>query len=190
MKVKALITALLFSSIVPLTAHAEGMNLRFSPIGLLASAILVNYDVAVNSNWTLGPEVIYMNFNIDSSGTYSSEINIKALGLGARGNWFKNGVYTAGLYVGPSLRYLSVKGEENFSDGSGQSTASASGLLASGLVGYGWFWDSFNIMLGGGLSLPLGDLKVETTDSNGVKTEEDISNGGGLALEFSLGWTF
>lgn len=60
--------------------------------------------------------------------------------------------------------------------------------LLAVLVGYGWFWDSFNMMLGGGAAVPFGESKVEVTDPNGVKTEKDVRSG--LAIEFSLGWTF
>lgn len=174
-------------------AHSEGassntMNLRFSPLGLVVGAIGIQLDFKIHSEWTLGPALSYWHVKLDSDpALFTSQYDVTASTFGARANWFKNGVYTDGLYVGPALEYASVKVKTNDSI----STVSATGtaLMLSGLVGYGWFWESFNMMLGGGLGVALGGADVEVTDSSGSKTKVK-SPASGLALEYSLGWTF
>jgi hypothetical protein len=152
---------------------------------LIIGSVNAGLDFVVHPNWTVGPEGSYWHTHVGSS--WGSDWDVKAYGIGARGNWFKNGVFTNGLYVGPSLSYASVKVTN--SDSFGSYSGTASGLFASGLVGYAWFWDSFNMMLGGGATVGLGDTKVSVTDSSGAKTEVNSSISG-LDLEFSLGWTF
>ena len=166
---------------------ADTMNFRFSPIGLIVGSVDVGLDFAVAPQWTVGPQVNYWHRHVGASSGFTSDWDVKAYGVGARANWFKNGVYTDGLYVGPSLMYASVKVTND--DSFGTTTGTASGLFAGGLVGYGWYWSSFNMMLGGGFTVGLGDTKVTVTSSNGTKTDVSTSIAG-LALEYSLGWTF
>lgn len=164
-------------------------NFRFSPIGLIVGSINIDFDMAVAPDWTVGPTVSYWRSSVSSdSTTFSEKFDVTAYGIGARANWFKNGNFTDGLYVGPSLSYANVK--ISTKDLSGDSvTGSASVMLASCLVGYGWFWDSFNMMLGGGASFGLGDTKVKVETSTGSSTEVSSSIAG-VAIEYSLGWTF
>jgi opacity protein-like surface antigen len=186
----AVFSLLLLVAAVPGFAAESGstMDFRFSPIGLIVGSLNAGLDFQVTPNWTLGPEGSFWNRHVSAeSSSYSHDWDVKAFGIGLRGNWFKNGNFTDGLYVGPSLTYASVKVTN--SDVSGDISGSASGLFVSGLVGYGWFWDSFNIMLGGGATMGLGDTKIEVTDSSGTKSDVSTSIAG-LALEFSLGWTF
>src|SRR5262249_20509216 len=133
-------------------ASGDAMNFRFSPIGLIIGAINVGMDFQVNENWTVGPELTYWRFAVSSTknATFNEDFEITAFGGGTRANWFRNGVFTDGLYVGPHLDYASVKvtGRDVYG---ADVEASWSGVIAGCLVGYGWYWDSFNIMLGGGI---------------------------------------
>jgi hypothetical protein len=172
-------------------AHADGSdqyNFRFSPVTLLIGLVGVDLDIKVSDQWTVGPELAYWHFSLSETGDFTQSVDITAFAVGARANWFLNGTYTDGLYIGPSLKYVSVKATTANDVESLSGTASV--LQASVLVGYGWFWPSFNMMLGGGLALPLGNQDVTVTDSNGDKVSENISSTGSLALEYSLGWTF
>ena len=125
---------------------------------------------------------------MDSNSSFTSNYDISAYAFGARANWFKNGNYSDGLYVGPSLRY--VNAQLSTTDVLGTTTGSASAIFVGCLVGYGWFWNSFNMMLGGGFTQGLGDTKITITDSSGNKTDVSTAASGGLALEYTLGWTF
>lgn len=172
-----------FSS--PANAAGESFNLRLSPLSLLIGGISMNFDVAVGSNWTVGPEFSYLNFSMSSTAaTTTDNFSIKAFGFGGRANWFKNGVFTDGLYFGPAVAFSSAEVRR------GTSSASASLLVATALVGYGWFWESFNMMLGGGIGLPLGEATVKV--GSGASQEEVSVRGrlGSLAAEWTVGWTF
>lgn len=169
-------------------AAGEGMNFRFSPLGLIIGSVNGGLDIAVAPEWTVGPAASYWRFNLSSSDSFSEDYKITAWSVGARANWFKNGNFTDGLYVGPSLSYANVE-LETLDTAGAKVTGEASGLFLTGLVGYGWFWDSFNIMLGGGFSAGLGSTEVKVTDSSGSETKVS-STISGVALEFSLGWTF
>ena len=164
-------------------------NARISPIGVAIGALIIGLDYKLNNNWTVGPEFQYINYKLKLTGTnYSNDITMTSYGLGVRGNWFVDGVYKDGWYVAPFGYFGSAKASGTGSDGVAiEGTASA--LIGGAMGGYGWFWDQFNMMLAGGLSMPLGDGKVEVKDSLGNKVEGSV-NGSGLALEFSLGWVF
>jgi hypothetical protein len=159
-------------------------NARFAPISLLVGALDVSFDVKIMPDWTVGPKLRYAKASYTLTG---SSFEVTAFNIGARANWFKNGAFTDGLYVGPSVAYYSAKA----SGGSLSSTATAeaSGLMIGALVGYGWFWQSFNQMLGIGLNTGLGDMKIKAQDNAGSYTEVSAPMGG-LDIEYSLGWTF
>jgi outer membrane autotransporter protein len=194
---KKLLLALILISSIASTSHAgfdgakdnsNTMNFRFGALGLLVGILDVNLDFKMNDEWTVGPTLALVNVSVDSpAGFNDDKIKIKGTYIGARANWFKNGVYTDGLYVGPSLNYQTLEATTTGSANQ-EITAKGSALIASCLVGYGWFWESFNMMLGGGLSLGLGDSKIEVKDSLG--NEKEVAIGTGLAMEYTLGWTF
>lgn len=171
-------------------ASGDSVNFRFHPVVLIVGMAAVNVDLAVGSNWTLGPELVYWNFNLKNTNSDTfEEIRIQSAGGGVRANWFKNGTFTDGLYVGPSLKYSSVKVTGTDSAGvEYEGTGSGAALVC--VVGYGWFWNSFNMMLGGGASASLGKSKVKVTDSLGNEEEYNMALMSGLALEYTLGWTF
>ncbi len=168
----------------PKTVLAEDMNFRFSPIGLLVGAVNVNLDISMGKSWTLGPQLSYWGFSANTTvGTTTSSTSVSSYGLGLRGNWHANGNFNDGLYFGPSVSYSSAKASASGSSGN------YNGRIASALVGYGWFWNSFNILLGGVLNIPLGGSKITLTDNAGSTSEVSVQ-ASSLALEFSLGWTF
>jgi hypothetical protein len=182
------LSLLLLSGFSAAADGADKYNFRFSPVGLIVGSINVNMDFKISDEWTIGPQLEYWHFTLGSDDVLlTSDYNITAIGGGIRANWFPNGVYTSGLYVGPSVSYTSVK--LTTSDKYGSVTGSVGAPLVSCLVGYAWFWSSFNIMLGGGLSTSIGETQVKVTDSSGT-TVSVSDNLTGLDIEFSLGWTF
>lgn len=190
-----LLLALTFGLAAPAFSKSEkssyttspNYNFRFSPLPLLIGGINIDLDMAITPEWTLGPELVYLNYTMSRSGSLTKDISAKAYSLGVRGNWYKNGVHTDGLYLSPALTYANVS--VSSADASGTISADGNGIFLKGIAGYGWFWDSFNILLGGGLSTGLGSSKVKVKDSTGTTTQEvDIQ--GGFAAEFTLGWTF
>lgn len=160
-------------------------NIRFGPLGLAVGVVNVQMDFKLNNEWTLGPSVAFVNWEDDDS-VYTNDIEISGYSFGARANWFNNGVFTDGFYIGPALHYTSIEAKVN--DGGTEFKADGSVLVASSIFGYGWFWESFNILLGGGIAIPLGDKEV-TIKENGVETES-VRITSSFAAEFTLGWTF
>lgn len=160
-------------------------NIRFGPIGLLFGYLNADVDFKVGKEWTLGPSVGYLNWNLSAG---STNYSVTAYSLGARANWYWEGTaINDGWYLGPSINYVNVKVDSN------EYTATASGIGLTGIVGYNWMWESFNIMLGGGLNVTTIPGEVEVTKKS-TNTREKVSTGraggAGLALEFTLGWAF
>jgi hypothetical protein len=169
------------------TNSSDTYNFRFEPISLLVGIANVNFDVAMTPDWTVGPQLSYGNYSGGTTATNNYKLSVSTYGVGARATWFRNGVYTDGLYLAPSVTYQATK--VSLTDTSGVISGEANGVFVTGLVGYGWFWESFNQMLGGGVSLGLGSTVVKVRDSSGNYSETSIQQGN-FALEYSLGWTF
>jgi hypothetical protein len=191
MKRVFLILALVFSgtSVLALNSSPDSgskYNFRFSPINLLVGSAVIALDFQLNDQWTLGPELSYWNASLTLNRTTGQKIDVNMSSIGARANWFKNGIYTDGFYIGPFARYSKTSINAT---GSTTITGDASGVTAGSLFGYGWFWESFNMMLGGGGALATGQSTLVVTDSSGNRTEVP-DRGIGLALEYTLGWTF
>lgn len=168
------------------SAKGSQYNFRFSPLALALGIASVTLDVSINPEWTVGPELSYAKFKINASGNNSTSYDVNLASAGVRANWFKNGVYSDGLYVGPFVRYAKTSIDAS---GSTTITGEAAGVAIGSLVGYGWFWNSFNMMLGGGAAVAMGNSNIVVTESNGNRTE--IPNrGAGFAGEFTVGWTF
>ena len=184
----ALIIAAIFA---PRPAHAAASNqydFRFSPLGLVVGSINLDFDIAITPDWTIGPALQYWHLKINSGSDFTSSFDITAYAAGVRANWFYNGVFTDGLYVGPSAKYANVT--LNTTNSSGSVSGNINGFLAGCLVGYGWFWDSFNIMLGAGANIGIGNSgNITVTGSSGNQTTTSTSLSG-IDLEFSLGWAF
>jgi len=172
------------------TSSGDVANIRFNPLSLaLGLGVSVEADFVVDPDWTIGPILTYYRFKTPSnSSLYTSDFEFTGYDVGVRANWFRDGVFNSGMYVGPSLHYANVKATGTDSSGLSR-TGTASPVLATALVGYSWFWDSFNVMLGGGTTVALGNSKITVTDSTGRSTDHPV-NLAGLALEFTLGWKF
>lgn len=186
---KKIIFAILLGSIL---AKADTFNFRISPIHTVIGFLNINLDIAVSSNWTLGPTYGYWTYSSKTleNNTTPTNYNVKYMNFGLRGNWFANGTYKDGFFAGPYLNFVnaSVAGLSGSVVGlSGKATANNLGCL----VGYGWFWTTFNQMLSGGVSTTLGDSKVKVVDSGGTTVDEvSGSNFTGFAVEYTMGWTF
>ena len=161
-------------------------NFRFSPLSLLIGVANVSLDVTIAPDWTLGPSLSYAKFKIDANGNNGTSYDVNLASAGVRANWFRNGVYTDGLYVAPFVTYLKTSIEAS---GTTTVTGDAAGVAFGGIVGYGWFWNSFNMMLGAGAAAATGESNMVVTDNNGNRT--DVPNRGvGLTGEYTIGWTF
>ena len=168
-------------------SSSDQFDFRFMPVGLLFGALEADLDVKVAPEWTVGPIIGYSHNKYSSDSGFTTNYEYTRYAIGLRANWFSNGVYKDGFYVAPSLAMTKTK--VTTSDSGGPVSNDASSDSATVVAGYGWFWSSFNMLVGGGGSLALGNTDMTLTHSDGSTTTIS-SRLGGLALEFSLGWTF
>jgi len=165
----------------------DSMNFRFSPLGALIGIYSTQLDINSGDQWTVGPSASYWKMTVDKKDNLVEDIKVEAWAIGVRANWYKNGVYSDGLYVAPSLHYFDADARSR--DVLGEVKGSGTGFTAQAVAGYGWYWESFNILLGGGVSVPMGNAKLTVTDSVGNRTESDAFKTR-IAFDFTLGWTF
>lgn len=165
-------------------SDARKVNIRVGPLGLLLGYLNADVDFKVGQEWTAGPSIGYLRWNLEAGGV---KYSATAFQLGLRTNWYFQGTaINDGWYFGPGLTYSKATVESN------EYEATAMGLIASGIVGYNWMWENFNIMLGGGMFLSTIPGEVEVTrKSNGVKEKVSVGRGpSGITAEFTLGWAF
>jgi hypothetical protein len=62
--------------------HADNFNAHFGPVALLLGVVDAGLDFAVHDNWTVGPEIEYMHWNLRSSGSFTGDYDIKAFAIG------------------------------------------------------------------------------------------------------------
>lgn len=146
----------------------------------------IAFDFQVSSRFTIGPEISYRLLGVQS--TLTSEVSRSLQGFGLRTNWYKNGVHSDGLYVASSLRYNKINLRTSRGVGA-QTLKSEDGLSLSGIVGYGWFWGSFNMLLGGGAELMLQKPSIDYLES-GTNFSSRTTESSRLLIEYTLGWSF
>jgi hypothetical protein len=157
------------------------VNVKVEPLGLISGVLGVGVDIPVSSAWTLGPQLRFTNKTV-------SEYDVTAYSYGVRGNYWLNGaVFTQGWYIGPSFQFIGANVKDN--TGINHLSGSASGVGLTGIFGYQWMWDKFNINLGAGPAYySIGNIKVKDNQGNSENYKGYRSLG--LGIEFNLGWKF
>jgi hypothetical protein len=180
------LTALLVSS-AAFASDSDTMNVRISPLLLLAGGISAHFDYKIDPNWTIGIEGYYYHATVNQTGDLTSDVSINSFAGAVRANYFFNGTFKDGVYLAPSIGDEGVTATS--SDITGSLSANVNIPYVGLLVGYGWFWDNFNVMLGLGFKAPLGNSKIVVRDQAG-NNEASATVGIGLDAEGSIGWTF
>lgn len=185
----ALVTSALLSAQQAFSSDTE-MNIRFAPASLLFGWLNVDLDLRVSEQWTIGPTIGLWRIQIEDSYFVGDKYDLKRNAVGVRANWSQSGTFQTGFYASPIVQFAQVE-----IAGTGKSTgndisASASGLTITGIAGYQWFWESFNIALGGGLILggPASDISVQDGPTSYKIANNQRTTG--AAFDFMLGWTF
>ncbi|MBL7686507.1 MAG: DUF3575 domain-containing protein [Bdellovibrionaceae bacterium] len=172
------------------SSSKEGsINARISPLGLLIGYFNADIDFKLGDQWTLGPTFSYWGFDVSSSGFTGDSMRVESKSIGARANWYKNGVFKDSLFFSPIFQYVSASATGTSRSSGSTVSASASVPVMSALVGYHWFGQTLNMSLGAGLGFGLGSSKVKATDGT-TTVESDISRSVGLALDFMIGIVF
>ena len=180
-KAGVLLFGLIFAGVY---AHATDFNVRFSPVGMIGGLLNAELDIPVSDSLAIGPEFGYLHGTI-----HQKSVHIVAYGL--RGvYYFNESVFTDGWYFSPGVTWSRVR--VGATDAvHGPLTANGESFALSLISGYQWFWDYFNIALGGGLAWSsIGTLDLKSEDGVSRDTYKGPGTRAALALEFSLGFTF
>lgn len=174
--------ALILSSLLAApAAHADSMNLRFSPLSALIGVVDANFDFLVTPNLTIGPKLTYMNFKL-------FDVQLKGTAFGGEARYHFTRAFEDGGYANFVLSTINVEASAKSNTTGETATATGSGLNYGIGIGYHWFWESFNLNLGlvlGGTSAS----KIEVKDSTGT-TVESASPNLATGLDFKIGFTF
>ena len=169
-------------------AGEDSVDFRINPLVVLLGGLTFTMDFKIHPQWTLGPELGFVRYKFSSDKGSRDDTTLRSCSVGARATWFRNGVFTDGLYVGPFATYANAG--LKLSDSNEVARNRANSVFAGAVVGYGWFWESFNVLLGGGLTLPIGKSKVDVENSTGNRADAYVNGEGIAILEFSLGWSY
>lgn len=190
----ALITSVLVSTLLlafsPVQASAAEMNIRFAPLSLLIGWLNVDLDVAVSDKWTVGPTLGIWRADVPDTYFVGDKYQLKRNAVGVRANWSQGGSFQTGFYVSPIVQFVRAEISGVSKSTGNDITASASGVTVTGIAGYQWFWDSFNLSLGGGLILGAQSSDVSVQDGPTSYKAASSGRGTGVALDFMLGWMF
>lgn len=165
------------------------MNVRVSPLGLLISYINFDIDFKVSSDWTVGPTITYWNYGFESSLYTNRRLDVQTLALGVRGTWAQNGAFQTGLYVSPVVQFVKATASGTSAFNGSRISAEGNPVIATGLVGYQWYGDNFNINVGAGLSVGASSSKIEVNDGT-TTTSVESTRTGSLAIDFMIGYAF
>ncbi len=188
-----LATLVLFSILAATSsANAAGaeMNIRFAPLSLLIGWLNVDLDVRVSNQWTLGPTIGLWRTNVEDNYFVGDKYQLKRNAVGVRANWSQSGSFQTGFYVSPIVQFVRAEISGVSKSTGNDITASASGVTITGIAGYQWFWDTFNLSVGGGLILGAQSSDVSVQDGPTSYKAASSGRGTGAALDFMLGWTF
>lgn len=188
-----LATLVLFSILATTpSANAAGaeMNIRFAPLSLLIGWLNVDLDVRVSNQWTLGPTIGLWRTNVEDNYFVGDKYQLKRNAVGVRANWSQSGSFQTGFYVSPIVQFVRAEISGVSKSTGNDITASASGVTITGIAGYQWFWDTFNLSVGGGLILGAQSSDVSVQDGPTSYKAASSGRGTGAALDFMLGWTF
>lgn len=169
--------------------NADELNFRFAPLSLLIGWLNVDLDVRISENWTVGPTIGVWRINVPDSYFVGEKYLLKRNSFGVRANWSHNGAFKTGFYLSPIVQFVRAEASGVSASSGNSISATASATTFTGIAGYQWFSDSFNITAGAGfIAGRPSDVSVVDGATN-YKIAGD-SRDAGFALDFMLGWTF
>jgi hypothetical protein len=175
MKLSLLKTLLLLVGGFSCAVASAKMNITSAPLSLLVGVVNARLDMEMVDKWTVGPEAAILNWTLN-------DVNVSAYSLGVNFAHNFNGNFATGAFVTPAANIISATAKID------STSASVTALFASVVGGYHWFWDSFNLRLGGGLAFGISNATITVEDSTGDDISVPLS--GGFLLDFALGFTF
>jgi len=164
--------------------RAKIINLRLQPLNFALGGLGLDAEIKLFERFTLSATYSSYDFDVTDSNT-TLDFNIKAVGVGARANWYPSGAFSDSTYISPLFQSATIDIIDG--DFSGSTTVTSYGIL----FGNQWMWDNFNLNLAAGYSaIKIEDIQLKTPLGNTkVKNSSDIPTPGFIG-EFSLGYAF
>ena len=164
-------------------------NFRIAPLSLLIGWLNLDLDFKISDDWTVGPTIGVWRVTLEDTLFVDNKLNLERNAVGARAVWSQSGAYQTGFYFSPIVQFVSAKVSGTGKSSGNPISATASGITLTGIGGYQWFWDSFNMSLGAGLQVGAQASKVTVVEA-GTSRDVSAERSAGAALDFMLGWTF
>ncbi len=161
------------------TSKLKSYNVRVNPIGLLLGIYSANFDIGVTDALTIGPFGSFLSTNIGGVGVAGG-------GGGIEAKYYFNGQrLTSGLYLSPSVEYVSVAVNDQYSSRG----VNASGISATATMGYQWVTDSgFNFQIG--LGARYSTLAASVSNNGHSDAIPNAVSGLTLAGDLDIGFAF
>lgn len=182
MKFLTLLSTLIFS---PVLAHAQSgnaftWNVRTAPLTLVVGTNL-RVDYKVSDEISVGASGLYVDRRIKAVGILESSASVII-------QYSFSGALTTGWFLESGIGYGDIKATAASASGQEESRQ-LHNISARVVGGYVWFWQSWNISVGGGLAHnSAGDQDVE--DSSGKSMTKIPLRKNLFVPEFSVGWAF
>lgn len=156
-------------------------NLALDPFGFILGGVGLGLEYRLSDQVLLGPFFMSVNAKFGEN-----ELSFQQFGVKSR--YYFKPLFNSSWYLGGQLGSFNLKvTETSFTT---KSSGEFSSTLLGASFGYHWFWDSFNLRLGGLLGVFTGKSKVKLTSENSA-TEEDYDAGSfGAGIEFMIGFFF
>jgi hypothetical protein len=181
---KLIFSTALITALLPFSAHAntdDNWNITTNPLGLILG-VNANLQYKIADNMTIGPDLSFVSFNIDS-------VKASGLGIGITGDYYFDQAFKTGWYASAGLGYETIAVDYTDIDNN-KFSARVNNFTVKGLGGYKWFWGrSFNLTLGLGLAANFPS-KRDITSDDGSETKSVPLSAISLAGDASIGWTF
>ena len=161
----------------------QATEININPLGLIIGSINGNALFTLSEDKTIkaGPSFGYLGLDLGDI-----KLSATTIGLRVEKSTATQG-YDDGAFFAANAGLTNLTVEETDSYSGSNCTATASGLTATGLVGYGWYFDNgFSSRVAGGYTI--GNLDVEAQCDSEAETAAESY--GGLALEWTLGFRF
>lgn len=156
-------------------------NFSFQPIPMLIGILNAEYAYKIADHWTLGGSFAFGTLEV-------LDVEVEASSFSVKGRYYFQPALTMdSWYLVGSVGHSSVEAE--IVDAGVTYTGEASGGFIGVGGGYHWFWETFNLYLGGFISAGEAN-KIELEDSLGNEYDDEPSNPAAVGIEFGLGWTF
>ncbi len=156
-------------------AADRNISIRTNPIGLLVGAI--------NAEISYGFKNIAVGMGGHSWDASLGDLDFKSSQLHARVDYWFNGSFNQGWYLGVLLGTLDIEVSNGLSSGELDTTFTS---LAGG---YRWAWTSFFMDLGLQLTR-VAASEIETVDSSGNNRDTESLPNANTGIDFNIGWAF